>query len=265
MIAFSPARRGRDGTFKDTYSNLLATRECTVQAVTHAMLHQINVASAEWPPDVDEFVKSGLTPIESQIVKPPRVKESPFQMECVLRQMIPFGDGKASGNLALCEVVMFHLEESLLDDHVINPARIDHVARNGGNWWTRVTSANTFKLAKPSDGELIGYDNLPRFVRESQILSANNLGQLANYPQIPSAAEAQAAAPPTVDEYNVDRFQDAQARGDFRLMFELAQAATARGHRDPTLFVRAAKIALDTADDRAAAWSILILGHSLTE
>lgn len=265
-IAFSPARRGRDGTLKDTYNNLMATKECTVQAVTHAMLHQINLASAEFPANVDEFVKSGLTPIASVKVKPPRVKESPFQMECILKQMVPLGEGKASGNLAICEVVMMHIAEDILEGTIIHPGRIDHVARNGGDWWSRVTNDNAFKLAKPGSGDVIGYDGLPDFVRRSQVLSANNLAQLANWPAIPAPDDARTL----IDEdsqVEISRvtFERFDRLGDPSAMLKMAQAAVRAGMKNFYLFEQTAKCALDHRDDRDFAWKTLILGNSLTK
>ncbi|MGB5106313.1 MAG: flavin reductase family protein [Candidatus Zixiibacteriota bacterium] len=265
-IAFSPARRGRDGTLKDTYNNLLATKECSVQAVTHSMLHQINLASAECAPDVDEFVLSGLTPIASVVVKPARVKESPFQMECILKQMIPLGEGKASGNLAICEVVMMHIAEDILDGTIVNPARIDHVARNGGNWWSRVTGANAFKLAKPENNNLIGYDGLPEFVRRSMVLSANNLAQLANWPAIPSLDDAKSLAG---DEAHLEisrvTFERFERLGDYSSMMVMAKAAVRTGMKNFYLFEQTAKTALDHADAREFAWKTLILGNAITK
>lgn len=252
-IAFSPARRGRDGTLKDTYNNLIATGECTVQAVTYSILHQINLASAEWAADVDEFVKSGLTPIDSIKVKPPRVKESPFQMECILKQMVPLGDGKAAGNLAICEAVLMHIEERLLDGNIINPGRMEHVARNGGDWWSRVTAESAFRLVKPIDGSLIGFDNLPEYVKNSHVLSANNLGQLANYERIPTVQEAA---------------QFAQSPGELLTgealrLLNYALQAQGSGENSWVLYENAARTALDLADNRRAAWNILVYGHSL--
>ncbi len=266
MIAFSPARRGRDGTLKDTYNNLIATKECTVQAVTHAILHQVNLASAEFSAEVDEFVKSGLTPMASAVVKPPRVKESPFQMECVLKQMLPLGDGKASGNLAICEVVMMHIAEDILDGTIINPGRIDHVARNGGDWWSRVTGDSAFRLAKPGNGNLIGYDGLPEFVRRSQVLSANNLAQLGNWPAIPTLDEARSLVNEDANiEISRVTFERLDRVGDFTAMLKIAQAAVRSGMKNFYLFELTAKTALDHVDDRDFAWKTLILGNFLTK
>lgn len=150
-LAFSPARRGRDGSTKDTYHNLMDTGECTVQVVTYSIVEQVNIASTEVGPEVDEFVLSGLTPVDSDLVRAPRVKESPFQMECKLQQMIPLGEGPGSGNLAICEIVRFHVEESLfLEDGKLDINALDAVGRNGYNYYTRASGSALFTLDKPA-------------------------------------------------------------------------------------------------------------------
>ena len=149
IVAFSPARKTRDGGLKDTYNNLIQTKECVVQVVTYAMAKQVNICSAEFAPGVDEFIESGLTPIDSLKVKPPRVKESPFQMECVLKQMVPLGEKPGSGNLAICEVLVFHISESVYKDGIIHPELLDLVARNGGHFYTRASGKALFELEKP--------------------------------------------------------------------------------------------------------------------
>ncbi len=258
-VAFSPARRGRDASLKDTYRNLVETEECTIQAVTHAILHQVNLASAEWSSEVDEFEKSGLTPVASDIVKPPRVMESPFQMECKLSQMVHLGEDRASGNLAICEVVKFHIAEDLLEGTVIQPDRIDHVARNGGVWWTRVTGENVFQLPRPSEEPLIGYDGLPEVVRKSHILSANNLAQLGNYPKDKAGKGARTLpdAPQGI-EFSITLFERFERQGLYRQMWQAAVAAQSAGAEGvQRLFQRCAKVALDTADDREFAWQVL--------
>lgn len=262
-VAFSPARRGRDASLKDTYRNLVETKECTIQAVTYAILHQVNLASAEWPSDVDEFEKSGLTPIPSDIVKPPRVRESPFQMECRLTQMVHLGEDKASGNLAICEVVKFHISEDLLEGNIIQPDRIEHVARNGGAWWTHVTANNVFQLPKPAQAPLIGYDGLPDEIKKSHILSANNLGQLGNFPAIPGDEEAATLpAAKTETEFTIELFERFERQADYERMWQVAAAAQMSGEQDvDLLFQRCAKVALDHADDREFAWKVL--AHSL--
>ena len=186
-IAFSPARRGRDASLKDTYNNLVETKECVVQAVTYDIVHQVNLASAEFRPEIDEFARSGLTPIQSDIVKPFRVKESPFQMECLVRHIINLGDTNASGNLIVCEVVLFHIEETLFRDGIIQPDLIDLVGRNSGDYYTRATGDAIFTLPKPATGAAVGYDQLPGFIKQSSVLTGNDLGNLATADSIPLA------------------------------------------------------------------------------
>lgn len=152
IVGFSPSRRGRDGSLKDTYNNLMATRECVIQVVTHELVHKSNLASKEFPPAVDEFMEAGLTPIPSEMVKPFRVKESPFQMECKLYQMIPLGNAPGSGNLALCEVLKLHVAESLFvqgKEHTIDPQKIDLVARMGQDYYARAFGPAIFEVKKP--------------------------------------------------------------------------------------------------------------------
>jgi flavin reductase (DIM6/NTAB) family NADH-FMN oxidoreductase RutF len=150
IVAFSAARSGRTGKCKDTYNNLVATKECTIQLVPYAMVDQVNLASTELPPEVDEYDFSGLTPVPSEDIRPFRVAESPFQMECKLQQMVCLGDQPASGNLAICEVIRFHIAEELFgDDGTIDPRKLDFVGRNGKNIYTRASGDALFEVDKP--------------------------------------------------------------------------------------------------------------------
>jgi len=185
IVAFSPSRRGRDSSLKDTYNNLIATKECVIQSVTYSMIEQVSLASAEFPSEYDEFVKSGLTPIDSELIKPKRVKESPFQLECKLLEMKSFGEGGASANLAICEVLKFHVEENLFTDGLIDPAKIDLVARMSGDFYSRAAS-DVFVLKMPGNKKCIGYDQIPEHIRKSETYSANDLGKFGNSELIPS-------------------------------------------------------------------------------
>jgi flavin reductase (DIM6/NTAB) family NADH-FMN oxidoreductase RutF len=188
IVAFSPSRRGRDGTLKDTYNNLIETKECVIQVVTHSMVEQVSLASAEFPPEYDEFIKSGLTPIDSDIVKPKRVKESPFQMECKLLEIKSFGDGGASANIAICEVLKFHVAEDLFTDGIIDSVKIDLVARMSGDFYSRAKEG-VFIVEKPIGKKCIGYDQIPLHIRQSEIYSANDLGKFGNSESIPADKE----------------------------------------------------------------------------
>jgi flavin reductase (DIM6/NTAB) family NADH-FMN oxidoreductase RutF len=183
-VAFAPNRRGRDGSVKHTYLNAVATNEFVIAAVSHAILHQMNVASAEWPDGVDEFPKSGLTPLPARFVKPALVEESPFQMECRLKQVVELGTGPGSGLLLLGEVLAFHVREDCLVDGLLHPDALDLVGRNGGAFYTRASGKAVFQVPKPN-GKPLGYDALPEFLKHSCILTGNDLGQLANSPGLP--------------------------------------------------------------------------------
>lgn len=185
-VAFSPAFRGTDGSAKHTYENVLATGEFTVSIVSYGMVEQMNLASADWPRDVDEFDAAGFTRAPSQLITPPGVAESPMFMECTLKQHVPLGDGPASGNLLVGEVRMFHIKESVFDGKYPSIDRLDLVARMGGPFYCRASGDAIFSLAKPA-GLGIGYNRLPESIRSSTILSANNIAQLATHPDVPSA------------------------------------------------------------------------------
>ncbi len=189
ILAFSPSRRGRNATLKDTYYNLVDTKECVVQAVTYSMVDQINLASSEYPPEVDEFIKSGLTPIESDLIKPKRVKESPFQMECKLIEMKSFGTGGASANLAICQVVKFHVAEDIFKNGFIEPELIDLAGRMSKNYYCRASGDSVFELERAEQKKCIGYDMLPDFIKSSNVYTANNLGRFGTAEKIPSKDE----------------------------------------------------------------------------
>ncbi len=189
VVAFSPSRRGRDGTLKDTYNNLIKSGECVIQSVTYDMVEQINLASAEYSPDVDEFIKSGLTPIDSDLVKPKRVKESPFQMECLLRDMKSYGDKGSAANIAICEVIKFHIDEDIFADGIIHPDLIDLVSRMSGDFYSRASGESLFTIQKPLQKKCIGYEGLPEHIKNSEVYTANNLAKLANRENLPSGSE----------------------------------------------------------------------------
>jgi len=191
MVAFSPTRRGQDASFKDTYSNLLATKECVVQVVTFSLVGQVNLASTEYTVDIDEFVKSGLTPINSDLVKPKRVKESPFQMECKLVDMKSYGEGGSAANIAICEVLKFHISEDVFTNGIIDPRKIDLVSRMSGSFYCRANGESLFELPRPQTENNIGYSQLPDFIKKSVIFTANNLAEFALVERIPEQSEVE--------------------------------------------------------------------------
>jgi flavin reductase (DIM6/NTAB) family NADH-FMN oxidoreductase RutF len=225
IVAFSPSRRGRDATLKDTYNNLVATKECVIQAVTHSMVEQVSLASAEYSSDIDEFIKAGLTPIDSDLVKPKRVKESPFQMECKLLEMRSFGNTGASANIAICEVLKFHVTEDLFTNGIIDPVKIDLVARMSGSFYSRATNG-VFSLEQPGTKKCIGYDQLPLHIKKSEIYSANDLGKFGHSESIPSLEDVtsyiQKVANEKIDgfEEGLEAFHRYQRLNDYRKMLK---------------------------------------------
>lgn len=192
MVAFSAARRGTNGTLKDTYHNLKANGECVIHSVSHQILEQVNLASCDYPADVDEFKKAGFTPIDSDIVKPKRVKESFFHMECKLFQMIELGEENGAGNLAICQVVKIHVNKGIISDGKILPNLIDLVGRNGQEYYTRASGDAIFEVRKPGGIKGIGFDNLPKVILKSNVLTANNAAQMALVNSIPDFEYASA-------------------------------------------------------------------------
>lgn len=188
ILVFSPARKGRDNTTKHTYENLLEVPEVVINVVTHSIVQQASLASAEYPKGVNEFLKAGFTEVPSKMVRPPAVKESPVHMECKVLQIIPTGTGGGAGNLVICEVLLMHIDEKILDaDGKIDPYKLDAVARLGGDYYARVQGDSIFKVPKPLDRSGIGFDQLPERVRLSSILTGNDLGMLGNIERLPDA------------------------------------------------------------------------------
>lgn len=186
IVVFSPARRVRDNTTKHTLQNVLEVPEVVINIVTYDMVQQTSLASCEFPKETNEFVKAGFTAIPASIVKPPMVKESKVQMECTVIEVKPLGTEGGAGNLVICEVMVMHIDDSLLDENKkIDQRKINHVARLGGDWYCVVNENNLFQVEKPNTKLGIGIDTLPASIRNSSILSGNNLGQLANVHEMP--------------------------------------------------------------------------------
>jgi len=186
IVVFSPARRVRGNTVKHTLENAIETKEVCINIVSYAMVQQMSLSSTDYGKDINEFDKAGFTELSSEIIKPPRVAESPFQMECKVNEIISLGNEGGAGNLIICEVVKLHMDENILDaDGKIDPNKIDTVARMGGNWYNR-SKKGMFEVPKPLSKLGIGVDNLPKDIRESKVLTGNDLGMLANVEEIPS-------------------------------------------------------------------------------
>jgi flavin reductase (DIM6/NTAB) family NADH-FMN oxidoreductase RutF len=186
VIIFSPSRRGRDNTTKHTLENLLEVPEVAINIVSYDMVHQVSLSSCEYPKGIDEFIKAGFTREASKLIKPPRVKESPVQMECKVIEIKPLGTEGGAGNLIIAEVLLIHVHENILNEKGrMDQQKLDLVARLGGNWYARINKENLFVVDKPNTSIGIGIDNLPASVKNSKILTGNHLGMLANVHEMP--------------------------------------------------------------------------------
>ena len=186
VLIFSPARRVRDNTTKHTLQNVLEVPEVVINIADYAMVQQVSLSSCEFSKDVNEYIKTGFTEEKATMVKPPMVKESKIKLECKVIEVKPLGTEGGAGNLIICEVLIMHIDESILDENnKIDQTKIQHIARLGGDWYCKVDETNLFKVAKPNTQLGIGVDALPDSIRNSPVLTGNNLGQLANVHGMP--------------------------------------------------------------------------------
>jgi flavin reductase (DIM6/NTAB) family NADH-FMN oxidoreductase RutF len=215
ICVFSPTRRARDNTIKHTLENVLEIPECVINIVNYDMVQQTYLTSIDYPRGVNEFLKAGFTELASETVKPPRVAESTVQLECAVNDVISLGKNGGAGNLVIAEVKRIHINEDILDANgKIDPHKIDLVARLGGDWYCRVTSDNLFKIAKPIDyaGIGIGVDAFPKEVKNSNVLTGNNLGLLALVKTLPSDEDVEAFSQTDEMKELLDATIDSDAR-----------------------------------------------------
>ena len=242
VCVFSPLRRMRDGTTKHTLENIKEVKEVVINIVNYDMVQQQSLASTEYAKGINEFEKSGFTALPSTYVTPPRVAESPVQLECKVKDIIALSDDPGAGNLVLAEVVCMHIHEDLLDsDNQVDQAKLDLVARLGGDWYCRVTEESLFKVPKPLRNLGIGIDQLPESIRFSTVLTGNHLGMLANVEVLPEFSPTGNASPDQKTLSSLEKWKDDPVR------FQ------------KELHTRAAKL-LDTGELQKA-WQLLLLGQ----
>lgn len=238
VLIFSPARRGRDNTTKHTLDNILEVPEVTINIVNFAMVEQVSLASTEFEREVNEFVKSGLTPVESTTVKPPYVKESPAAFECKVLEVKALGKEGGAGNLVICEVILAHVSNEIYTDKKIDPYKLDAVSRMGGNFYCHAQGDAIFEVVKPITNVGIGVDQIPRNIRNSPVLTGNHLGKLGNVEKLPDEKEVEEFA----DEPEVSAILGALEEDPARKQDELHKLAAQY---------------LDSGDP-IAAWKILL-------
>lgn len=232
ILIFSPARRVRDNTTKHTLENAIETKEVVINICNFAMAEQMSLTSTEYARGVNEFEKAGFTMVKSTKVNPPRVGESPASFECKVNEIVSLGEEGGAGNLIICEVLLAHIKTSILDgEGIIDPMKLDAIARMGENWYTRANSPSLFEISKPLTKLGIGVDALPEHIRMSKILSGNDVGKLGNVEKLPVKKEINAFGKSKmiveVKEHcgnNKSRFQKA--------LHHLAKEQLAAGHTD---------------------------------
>ena len=187
VLIFSPANRVTDNSKKDTLINISKVKEVVINLVDYNIVEPTSLSSVYFEKNVDEFLKSGLTKMESIKVKPPRVLESPVSYECKVNDVISLGNNGGAGNLIICEVLMIHINEEFLNENGdIDPLKLNLVARMGENYYLDVKKESLFEIKKPVGVNAIGVDSLPNHASESLILSTNDLARLGNIEEIPS-------------------------------------------------------------------------------
>ncbi len=221
-LIFSPSRSGRTNELKDTYLNVKEIPEVVINMVTFSMVEQMNLASTEFPRGINEFIKSGFTPVQSEIVKPFRVKESPVQIECKVRQIIETGDGPGAANLIICEAVMVHVNNNVLDETgAIDTTKLDLVGRLGAEYYVRASGSALFTLDKPVSKLAIGVDSLPEDVRFSNILTGNDLGKLGSIQTKPTTSEITNC----ISSYEINSLKSKYKTGDSQFIEEAHKMA----------------------------------------
>lgn len=189
IVVFSSNRRVKDNSTKDTLHNIQAGSELVINAVSYDIMHQMALASIEYPPEVDEFAKAGLTALPSEIVRPPRVAESPAHLECRVQEIITLGDKGGAGHLIICHVLRIHIRDSVLDQEMrIDPHKIDLVGRMGRAFYIRASGEAIHTLFQPMEVIGMGFDQLPAGIRNSPVLTGNELAAIAALPRFPDEA-----------------------------------------------------------------------------
>ena len=226
-LIFSPARRVRDNTTKDTLHNALREQEVVVNVVNYDLVQQVNLSSAEYPSHVDEFVKSGLTPVPSELVAPPRVAESPVSLECIVKDVVALGEEGGAGNLVICEIKKIHCAAHVMSDEGgLDQEVLDLVGRMGKNWWVRASGDALFSVGAPTVG--IGVDQIPMVIRNSTVLTGNDLGLLGGVTVLPTEEEIEQKK----NDFDIRRLLQNYADGIERreALHEVARELLENGH-----------------------------------
>lgn len=246
VLVFSPSRRQRDNTTKHTLENILETKEVVINTVSYSIVEQVSLASAEYGKGVNEFMKAGLTEIKSERVKPPRVKESPASFECEVMEVKSLGTEGGAGNLVICEVLLIHVHNDIFDERGnVDPKKMDSVARMGRDFYSHANEDSIFELPRPGSPAGIGMDQLPAAIRNSKVLTGNNLGRLANIDRLPSADEVKTFS----DNFNYNLLFQSTGGDRITAIHQHAQLLLANGE------LKKAWLLLLSVTDKTVLWS----------
>jgi flavin reductase (DIM6/NTAB) family NADH-FMN oxidoreductase RutF len=186
VMVFSPSRSGRDNSLKHTHENVKEVPEVVINIVNHDMVEQMSLSSTAYDKGVNEFIKAGFTQVPSEKVRPPRVGEAPVSFECSVMEVIELAQTPGAGNLIMAKVELIHINEAYFTNGILDTEKLDLVGRMGGSWYIRASKDALFEIPKPLRTKGMGVDALPKGIRESEVLTGNNLGRLGNMEQLPS-------------------------------------------------------------------------------
>jgi flavin reductase (DIM6/NTAB) family NADH-FMN oxidoreductase RutF len=224
IMIFSPARRVRNNTIKHTLINAKTTKEVVINVVNYDIVQQMSLSSTEYGDGVNEFEKSGLTMLQSDIVKPFRVAESPVQFECKVNEIVELGNEGGAGNLIICEVVKVHIDEKVLDENgAIDQYKIDLVSRMGGSWYSRANKG-MFEVPKPLSSLGIGVDAIPNDIKNSEVLTGNDLGMLGNVDALPDSKDVDKFAEEHVEIIGMERVKKHKFAREFLIKEDVLSA-----------------------------------------
>jgi flavin reductase (DIM6/NTAB) family NADH-FMN oxidoreductase RutF len=193
ILIFSSNRRVEGNTTKDTLANVEANGEVVINVVTREIVRQMALTSVDYPREVDEFEKAGFTKLPSEHVRPYRVAESPIQMECKVQQILPLGEKGGAGNLIICEILCLHIDEGILTNGRIDPQKLHLMARMGRFYYAEASGKAVSEIMQRVDVIGVGFDQLPESVRNSKVLTGNDLAQIAALPALPNQEAIDAA------------------------------------------------------------------------
>lgn len=193
IVVFSSNRKVSDNTTKDTLHNIKQNKECVISAVSHDIMRQMALSSVAFQAGESEFEHTGLTPVPSEMVAVPGVAESPVNMECKVKDIITLGEHGGAGHLIICEVQIMHIDEDVIVDNRIDPHKIDLVGRMGRSFYVRASGDAIISMYQNVGADPIGYNALPEVAKKSNLLSGNDIGELAALESMPTESELQAA------------------------------------------------------------------------